>query len=371
MNLTRLLRTNFSNMAPQRGFITSYQPYALVSDIDLASQTVFNAQLLESGSKKFIFIRNGPFKISLYQKYFEIHGDEQALSYINTFKFFVGTVNYTTRDDINAFAVPDLLLKEINFAKEVLADRIIFHIDDETIKILENISSIICSPDVLNLDPSYDLRIYLFHNQSEKIYYQEGYDAVISYLENIFKEQSLTGCIYKTKNGLRVILSDKIRDLEDKNTRDSTVKLLKDLLNDRGLQIGYEIGLDEPEALTNYLVRLTPKLKNYSVFDNSYETILDNLELHKLTEFNISESVVPTKYDFTTVFYSTDKTNKQIEESFELLKSLIFKYLLSKEYSVCNLIKKIEYSSEIPELKKYIEYHDKWTKAHTPSSILI
>lgn len=360
-------------MAPQRGFIVSYQPYAMVLDIDLECQKEYTAQLINDSEIKHLFLRNGPIKLNPHQGYFEINGDTKTIEYIKNLKTYSIQGNYaTTKDEIYAFTEPRFALKELGFEKVISENSVKFLIHESIIDKMSDANVIILCKDVESIDPSYDLSCFLFKNKSQDLFYKNGLDYILNILEEKFLNYKLSGNIYRTKNGLRIILTDKIRDLNNSELRSVYANFMEDMLMDNGLIYGYRKELDSPEANTNYLARLTPKLKNYSVFDSSYEEILDLVDAFKINESVILNKSIPYKIDLNNTYYTDNcEKNKFVEKGFEMLQGLIKKYIKSNDYCVCKLIKKIKHSEEVPEILDFIEYHDKWTKSYKIDSVLI
>jgi hypothetical protein len=128
----------------------------------------------------------------------------------------------------------------------------------------------------------------------------------------------------------------------------------------------------EHARLNSYLARLTPKLKNYKIFnENLYEEVCKNLDSLNLQVINFEKDVKPIKYDLNTVTYKNNKNNVHIDQSFDMLKTLISLYLKDNSFAVCSLIKSYDYGGEDKIINKFIKYHDIWTKSHVKDTILI
>jgi len=373
-----LYKTELSNMAPQRGFLVSYQPYAMILDVDLNSQREFNAQIFNDNGKEYVFLRDGPIKINFYQKYIQFHGDNKTLDFIKNAKFLDLKVQYIQPEPgVVAFKKFDFNFQQINLEKEIGGNYVKFKISESLIDQLSDKSSILMTKDVFSINPSYDLYLSLTNNKSQNLFYQKGEEYVISYLENKFEEYKLSGNIYRTKNGLRVILTDKIRDIRDNFYRNEYVSLMEEMLTDEGILEMYrnktDLALKENNRFGfGYPMRLTPKLKNYSIFDSSYEDLLDKFDSIKIQQCRILDESVPFKFDLDKIHYKFDETkNEFLDEGLKTLQNLILKYLNNKNYGVCKLIKKIKYNEEVPDILKFVEYHDKWTNANSQNCILI
>lgn len=365
---SNLYKTHFVNMMPQRGFLTSEQSLVTVIDLDLNYDTIFFVKVFKEEDHSFLFVENGPIKISPFQKDFSIKVENsESLEYFKNYKFYILEGNFTNENNTSTFLKSNHKFVEIPVTKNISDDTIKYEFHTNAIKILENQNFIIYASDE-NLDPVYNYRIRIDKSLSTKKYYTEGYDSVIDLVDNNFKNLNLSGNLYKTRNGLRIILKDKFRDISKLENVESIVAILELFLMDSGLLNSYKLN---ENRLIKYLARLTPKLKNYKYMDNSYMEILKNLEAVDLSSLYLEKNIIPIKYDFKKTTYSNENNNQFIDNAFELLKTMIFKYLKDDSFAVCSFIKNYNYNGENDMINKFINYHDKWTKAHSKNSILI
>ena len=364
-----LYKSHFVNMMPQRGFLTSAQNLITAIDIDLDYDTEFYATIFTDDNKPFVFIKNGPLKICPYQKTFKIICEnEETFKYFSDCKFYKPEGNYKTKDGIWSFADADFYFSDVPFEKKVENNTITFSILPESINAMLRSNALICSPPTQVLDPYYGFKVYMSLNQSCIMYYSEGYEKILKFVDDKFKELNLSGHLYKTKNGLRILLTDKFRDISEDANVSSIVSIMEEFMMDRGFVNAYKL---TENRLKEYLVRLTPKLKNYEKLDISYKKILKDLESTNLSSLYLEKNVVPLKYNFDKIFYANDSTSETIDSAFEVLKKLILKYLNHSDYAVCKFIKKYNYAEESTDILNYVAYHDKWTKAHADSKFLI
>jgi len=364
-----LYKSHFVNMMPQRGFLTSSQNQITAIDIDLDYDTEFYATIFTDDDKPFVFIKNGPLKICPFQKIFKvICENEETFKYFSNCKFYKPEGNYKTKDGIWSFADADFYFSEIIFDKSIENNTITFSVLPESINAMLKTNALICSPAGHAIDPYYGFKIYMSLNQSCIMYYREGYDKILKFIDDKFKELNFSGHLYKTKNGLRILLTDKFRDISKDENVDGIVSIMDEFMMDRGFVNAYKL---TDSRLKDYLVRLTPKLKNYEKLDASYKQILKDLESTNLSSLYLEKNVVPLKYDFNKISYANENINETIDGAFEVVKKLILKYLKHDDYAVCRFLKKYNYAQENDEILKYIAYHDKWTKAHTQSKFLI
>ena len=328
-----LYATELTNLAPQRGFLISFQPYVMILDIDLNNQKEYNAKLLKDNNKQYLFIKDGPVKININQDYIQFNGDKDTVDYIQNSKFLTLKVKYLQPEPgVVAFKKFDFDFKQIFLEKEVKENSVIFKLPKELMQTLADESTILMTQDVLKINPSYDLYLGISKNKSENLYYEKGEDFVISYLENKFVEYKLSGNIYRTRNGLRVILTDKVRDMRDDFYRDEYIKLMTEMLTDRGIMTMLEnkaiLAKEDLVYAFGYPVRFTPKLKYYSELDLSYEKILDSLDDVKIQQYKILEESIPYKFDLKEIFYKeNEKKNEFLDEGLKTLQNLIIKYL--------------------------------------------
>lgn len=359
-------------MMPQRGFLMSYQPYCMIVDVDLEPQWDYNAKIVEDSKKKFIFFTDGPFKINAYQKYLNVHGDADIINYFKELKFYSMNGRILTKNNIYAFGTPELSLTEINLDREVHEGYVKFLIDDASAEQISKFALIYGTVNKDHLDPSYDIKVHNLQNKSQDLFSLKGYDYLLEEIEKKFFEYNLSGNIYRTRGGLRLILTDQVRDITNLEEKPKLMKLMTDLFMDNGLMYGYRVENNSRDSLKGYFARLTPKIKNLSkTIEKDLNKVLYSLEAFKLSEMRILNNIKPIKYDFEKLHYETENTNPDIDESFEILRSLIFKYLESEEYSVCKLVKSIKYGGEIKELKSFVDGHDKWTKSNLLNATLI
>jgi hypothetical protein len=363
-----LYKTHFTNMMPQRGYLNSVQPLVTVIDIDLIYQENFLLHKFAEEDITHFFVKNGPIKINPYQKSFSIEVEnKESFEYFNLCKFYIIKGGYKYKNNRSSFGEANYKVKEIQFKKTIKNNKLLFEITPENSKTLKKLKSFVFAhPNEIN--PMYNLHIYIEKSRSFKMYNEKGYEHVLSYIDKKFKKLKLSGKLYKTRHGLRILLNDKFRDLSDKNNFDSLLKLMNSFMIDTALIDRYS----SPELkFRTYVTRLTPKLKNYEYFDNSYKTILENLETTNLEALRFEKNIIPIKYDFEKVTYSNEQESEFLNSSLDLLKKMIFNYFKNDKFAVCSFIKSYNYGGENEIINNFIEYHDKWTKAHYNNTTLI
>lgn len=364
---SNIYQTHFTNMMPQRGFLTSSQSLISVIDVDLTYENSFILKKIQEEEVIHFFVENGPLRINPHQKFFIIEAkDEETFSYLKSCNFY-DILNFSLSNNRTSF-VEQIFDKEIvPFKKEIKENKFIYNITPEISKILEKKHSFLFAhPD--NINPMRGLKLFIDNSDSIKIYNLEGLESVISYIDKVFKNLSLSGKLYRTRNGLRIILNDKFRNLLDNNERQSALNIMKALMMDKSFLSMYTQGA---ESLNTYLTRLTPKLKNYKYFNDSYKDIVTDLNSINLESLSIEKNIHPIKYDFNNVVYNKKQNIDFIDKSFNLLKNMIFEYLKNDSFAVCSLIKSYCFSEENSIINDYIYYHDKWTKANLTDTILI
>jgi len=368
---TQLKKTQFSNLMPQRGFLTSAQNFVTIIDIDLTYESHFFIKALREDDILHFFVKNGPIKINPYQKNFIIEvEDKNDLKIINSCNFYIVEGKNIYSNNTTSFREFNHIHTKVNyFTKKIKENKVIFTIKSKFRKKLEKINSLYFVPDK-DLNVVYSPKIYIYNDASIKKYNKEGYDSVLEYIHKIFKKLNLSGRLYKTRNGLRVILTDKFRDISKTKDLESIFSLFKEFMMDENFLSYYDA--PEDKRLHKYLTRLTPKLKNYKYFDNSYDIIIKNIEKIDPSYFNLGQpTIVPKKYDFNKLTYENTSINPFLDSSLQILKNMIFNYLSNNNYAVCSLIKTYNYGTENKIINEYIEYHDKWTKANLINTILV
>ena len=192
----------------------------------------------------------------------------------------------------------------------------------------------------------------------------------------------MSGSLYETKNGLRIFLSDKFRDISKDENVPEILPLLKEFYLDESLIFSYQIKgtivkgkepapfMNERNRLEKYLARLTPKIKYYEQYDSRYINFVNNL-----LKIDVAPSAeidtIPLKYDFKNVTYSTDKPDELVEESFDILKSMITGYIQNDAYAVCRFIKNYSYTENDQRILEFLQFHDNWTKSYLQNAVLI
>jgi hypothetical protein len=365
---SNLYKTHFVNMMPQRGFLTSEQSLVTAIDVDLNYDIHFFVKIFKEEGHSFLFVENGPMKISPYQEKIIIEVDNsEALNFLSQYKFYILKGDFDNKNLSSTFLKSSHEFLELPIKKIINGNQIIYNFDKESTKILdENDFIIYASED--NLDPVYSYKIRIDKSGSSKIFYTEGFESIIKLIDKNFKDLNLSGNLYKTRNGLRILLKDKFRDISKEENIESILNILEIFLMDDGLLNAYKLS---EKRLIKYLVRLTPKLKNYKYMDNSYQEILKNLESVDLSSLYLEKNTIPLKYDFNKITYSSNNNSEFVDYAFGLLKNMIFKYLKDDTFAVCSFIKSYDYNGENDIINKYINYHDKWTKANLKNTILI
>lgn len=365
---SNLKKTHFVNMMPQRGFLTSEQSFVTVIDIDLTYESDFILKIFKEDGIMHFFIKNGPLKINPYQKNFTIEiEDKDSMEFIDNCNFYEVTGGYILDNNIKSYAKSDYETKKIDcFEKEKNGNIFTFKIKPEYIDFLEKTNFLLFAHPQ-EIDLMYNAKLYIENNISIKKYNIEGYDSILLYIEETFKKLKLSGKLYKTKNGLRIILTDKFRDISKKENIKSIIDIMNEFMMDSSLVSLYLL----EDGIKHYLTRLTPKLKNYKYFDNSYELILKNLENFTLESLRLEKNIIPVKYDFNKIEYANNNTNQFLDYSFNILKEMIFNYLKNDSYAVCSLLKTYNYGPKNEIIDEFVQYHDKWTKANLKNTILV
>jgi hypothetical protein len=362
-----IFNTHFENMMPQKGFLTSSQSLIPIIDIDLTYENHFILKIIQEESIPYFFVENGPLRINPYQEFFIIEAkDKETFNYLNSCNFYE-IKNYSILNNKTSFVEHSFEKKIIPFEKEVKENKFIYKINLEISKILEK-KDVLIFGNGKNINPLQDPKLYIDHSKSIKRYITEGLPNIILEIDKIFKDLNLSGKLYKTRNGLRIILNDKFRNLLDINERQSSLKLMKTLMMDETFLSMY---VKSENPLNTYLARLTPKLKNYKYFDDSYKDIFTNLHSINLESLFITKNIKPIKYDFNKLTYLKNKGDEFIDKSFDILRNIIFQYLKNDSFAVCSLIKSYNFSEENSIINDYIYYHDRWTKANLTDVTLI
>ena len=178
-----LYKTHLTNMAPQRGFITSYQPYIMVLDVDLNSQIEFNAQIFNDNGKRYIFLKDGPARINPNQNYIQFNGNSETIDFIKNAKFLSLKTKFIDRQSkMFSFKKFDFDFKEVLFEKEITENSIKLKIPQNLNETLLNKYSIMMTKDLFSINPSYDLYLGITNNESQNLFYQKGEDYVMSYI---------------------------------------------------------------------------------------------------------------------------------------------------------------------------------------------
>lgn len=369
--LPNLYITNFSDFMPQRGFLTSNQRTIAIADVDTSVNFQYNLIPIKENDKVFLFAENGPCKINIYQKYIDLTIKEtEYLEHLYKCKSFIKNF-----DKNGAW-------EEIELNKEIIDNNLRLSFDEELF-VDKKYSYIIFSKDLQSLDAKYDFRILTDKNISIKYVLEKNIEYLVDLIGKTLEKEKSSGRVYKTKNGLRIILTDKFRDLRVEEEKYSTANLMKSFYTD----IYY---IKAILAQSRYLCRLTPKIKNYHLLgDNSYQQILEEMKTAEIATMKIVDEIFPIKYDFNEITYKNGNRSEVIERNFILLKKLIKKYLLTPEFSVCKLLKVYNFSepsfkkwitkindkdditTEQEEISKFVAYHDKWTKATIHDTTLI
>ena len=377
VNISELYKTYFCNLLPNRGFLVSAQPYAPSIDIDLKYDTNFKViKIIESDNKPFIYVRNGPFKVCPYQGSFSVECENtETLEYFDSCKFYIKRPYYKIlRNSKMGF-------EEIVFGKKIESNKIIYSIDPEAAERLNKKSRLYCAPEnEFTVRDSF--KIYINTSKSTCIYYKEGLDPILNHIDQKFIDFNLSGSLYETKNGLRIFLSDKFRDISKDENVDEILPLLKDFYLDEALVFSYKIKgtivkrkeplpfMNNKNRLEKYLARLTPKIKYYEQYDNRYVNYVDSL-LNTEAAPSVEPGTVPLKYDFKNVTYSTNTNDELIEDSFSILNNMITGYLQNDAYAVCKHIKSYSYAEIDPRITEFLQFHDNWTKSSLQNAVLI
>lgn len=371
--IPNLFVTNFADFMPQRGFVVSNQRILPVVDIDTSVALSYDIVPMEEKGKQFFFTENGPCKANIHQPYLDLNikNDENKthINYLMECKTFIKNYKNNAR------------WEELPVVKEIKDNRLRINFPEG---LFENKSHsyILFAKDKKSMDIKYDFRILADTNESIKYVIKNGIDPLISVIDKKMEENKLSGRLYRTKNGLRLILTDKFRDLRNEDQKSKVIKLMKMLQAD----IYYIRAI---RSQSRYLCRLTPKIKNYKLLgEDSYQKILDEMKKSELTTMEIINDVFPVKYDFKSLTYRNENRNEALESNFGTLKELIKKYLKTKGFAVCSFIKEYNYAEqpttlwlkseessetikEYEAMNEFLKYHDKWTKAFEQNAELI
>lgn len=371
--IPNLFVTNFADFMPQRGFVVSNQRVLSVVDIDTSVAFSYDIVPMEEKGKQFFFTENGPCKVNIHQPYIDLNikndEDKKHINYLLECKTFVKNYKNNAR------------WEELPVIKEIVNNCLRINFPEGLFEGKSH-SYILFAKDKKSMDIKYDFRILTDTNESIKYVIKNGLDLLISVIDKKMEENKLNGRIYRTKNGLRLILTDKFRDLRNEEQKSKVIKLMKTLQAD----VYY---IRAVRGQSRYLCRLTPKIKNYKLLgEDSYQKILDEMKKSELTTMEIINDVFPVKYDFKNLTYRNENRNEALEKNFNTLKDLIKKYIKTPGFAVCSFIKEYNFGeksntvwlkfedtqetiSEQEAINNYITYHDKWTKAFEKDAQLI
>jgi hypothetical protein len=212
-----LYKTHFTNITPQRGFLTSQQSLITIVDVDITYENHFILNKIKEDTLDYFFTKNGPIRICPYQKNFSLESDNfDDLKFFNIYQI----QNFTEK---SSFIKKTYKYSKAPFEKEIKNNKIIFKINESTSKFLEKKVKLYLGRTAEEINPIYSPKIYIDHSTSIKIYHTDGYDKILSYIEEVFFQLKLSGKLYKTKNGLRIILNDKFRNLNAKKGREDAL----------------------------------------------------------------------------------------------------------------------------------------------------
>ena len=349
-------------MTPDRGYLQSEQNFVFVTDVDFKVKYKFDIVTYKDLDKYYYFYKSGCGSINPYQKKFIIKSSCDSIKTINNLKIFC----YKKGE-----------VKEIKLKKTIRKNTIEYHFTEKQVS---GSSLLIFSKDYNSIDLKYDLRINVVNNIASKIYLKKGLRELVSKIDSVFEKEKLSGNLYRTRNGFRIILSDEFRNLEIEKSRFDSINLMKKFLSDP-VYVEMYVNIKDWKsyrenkwANRGYGLRLSPKLKHYKFFDKSYEKILKKLENFQneyVIENYLNNDNFPVEYDFKKItFNKNDLFDKKIESTFDLFKKLIKSYLKSEKYSVCRFIKSYG-NKKSKTIEEFIKYHDMWTKSNNKNSILI
>jgi len=342
-----LYDTELLSFVDEGGYILSIQNNIFIADIDnVYYKKKINLIVFEEDGRHLFSVKNKPFKISHNQKFFDVKiiNKEKIEYFLNLKTYLIDTRN-------------DSFIKELHLNKKIYKNFIRFYINKDE---LQNGNMIIfLDSSKYGFDPRYDLKCHISKEASEDFILKYGENKLIEEIEKKIKEYKASGHLYKTQNGLRLILTDKFRKNED------YAQLAKDLYSDSKY-------INTCLLAGRYGCRLTPKLKNYKLFDKSYNKLISNLSNNDIaTSIIENDGGTPIKFDLKNIYFKDDKQNKKIEKYFIIFKDLVTGYIKREGYAICRKIKKFKFSEENPEILQFLDYHDKWTKANKENTILI
>ena len=346
-------------MTPERGYIASEQDRIFITDIDFKSKETFDLIIYKDLDRHYYFTKSDCCTINPYQKKFTLKFNKKYLNLI---------------DSLFVYGIKNGKLFKVDLNKKIRKQSIEYTFEEDQIN---NFSTLIFSEKKDKVDLNYDLKINVVNNIACKIYIDYQLEGLIKAIDKVFFEENLSGNLYRTQNGFRIILNNKFFNLKIEKERLEAIRIMENLNSDPVYVYMYKNLKYWEEYRGNvYGLRLSPKLKNYKLFNNSYEKIISKLECLQNEDVAVSyleEEAVPIKYDLKNVKYNKNSyKNSRIENTFELFKNLVLSYLENPNYSVCHLVKKYNYSkSTAKEILEFIGYHDKWTKCLNKDSILI
>ena len=311
-----LYKTEYNHL---RGYINSLQQNISIVDIDFVERTTFN---LEFDKNRFTL---NPFdifqlNISIYQKYFD-------LNLINLKEDMIHNLNiYDENNNL------------LNFTKKIDGSNVRYYISEE---LKDRKDKLYFLKDIKN---NLSLNIYVNYDISKKIYMDHGENPLIENAIKYLNTNKISSNIYKTSNGLRVILLDRARNLSCEND-------LLDLININENLHGDSLYIKFIKIKNNYTMRLTPKFRHYKLIaPNEYE-----MYSKKFKEY-----------------LGVQNINKQekYKDANNFIDELTKTYLKSNIFSVAKLIKNI---GEVKDKNflNFIDYHDKVTKALKGGSVLV
>jgi len=314
----------YSSEYNHRGYINSIQKYIGLIDVDfISSDNNFTIDFTNNLTLYPLDVYQ--LNICPYQKSFDIN-------FINMDKKSISEISIYDRNN-----------NDLNFKKEI----------DNNSKVKFNIpKDIRCRKDEFYIlkDKKNDLmfKIFVNYNASKRIYAENGEEKIINDIEKYLTQNKITSNIYRTQNGLRVILLDKLRGLFDKDSYQDYKSISNSIYGD-DLYLKYVI------ARGAYSLRLTPKFRSYKLIDqNNY----------KEYEEKFKESL-GLKYLHGLIRAVGNPLNGK-----KIIDSLSRIYLKSDKYSVAKIINRIGDIKD-KDISNFIEFHDKWTKANKINTILV
>lgn len=361
--------TAFTNFAPQRGFLASTQDKIFITDVDIFKEKEDGYNLLEilDRNNKFYFSKSGPPSINLCKPFIKFNFKNKAqlnnfrklkvyLKYYENNKYKkIKKINYKLKTDKTSitYSFPDLnkFIPKIKNDYKIENNQIVKN-NNKTYQIVFS-----CDAKIINLN--YGLRALVCqHDIKNEL-------ELLNLFSDIFAKEELSGRIYRTQKGFRIILTDRFLDLSKHEQRIKALDLMNKLLSDQGYIRSMIVN-------NLYLARLSPKAKNYKKLNNKYENFINKIKDSEI--FNLcldQENVIPIKYDFEKIYFPSKRQNLLVKKNFTMLKSLIKQYLASSKYGVCRLVKEIGNNNQPKEIKDFIYYHDLWTKANKTKKYLI